>query len=194
MADATANMVLRTVYLPRELDAKLKIIAFQEDRSKNDIVRELLQEGLDSRNAPRAIVSADRSAPRAVLDAAPAAQTTPSLSKSERSNLKQTPAVPIRSSVKHDYIVCLEDGKKLRMLKRYLHTNYGLTPEQYRQKWGLPADYPMVAPAYSEMRKGLAVAIGLGRKRVGPGATGPKPKPIRKFARKAGRKEQTVSA
>ena len=82
-----------------------------------------------------------------------------------------TPAVSIRASIKPDYIVCLEDGKKLTMLKRYLHTNFGMTPQQYRAKWKLPADYPMVAPNYAEKRRVLAKAIGLGRK---PGATRPK--------------------
>jgi predicted transcriptional regulator len=76
------------------------------------------------------------------------------------------PAVPVRSSIKHDYIVCLEDGKKLKMLKRYLRTNYNMTPEEYRTKWKLPRDYPMVAPAYAEQRRGLAKQIGLGRKRT----------------------------
>ena len=73
------------------------------------------------------------------------------------------PAVPIRNSVKRDFIVCLDDGKKLKMLKRHLMTHYGMTPEDYRAKWGLPADYPMVAPAYAEKRRELAKAIGLGR-------------------------------
>ncbi len=73
------------------------------------------------------------------------------------------PAVPIRASIKKDYIVCLEDGKKLKMLKRHLMTHYGMTPDDYRAKWGLPADYPMVAPAYAEQRRTLAKAIGLGR-------------------------------
>ena len=77
---------------------------------------------------------------------------------------KQEPAVSIRASIKQDHIVCLEDGKKLKMLKRYLRTNYGMTPEDYRTKWGLPRDYPMVAPAYAETRRGLAHKIGLGRK------------------------------
>ena len=77
---------------------------------------------------------------------------------------KPEPAVPIRSSVKPDYIVCLEDGKKLKMLKRYLKTNYDMTPEEYRARWNLPADYPMVAPAYAERRRELAKEIGLGRK------------------------------
>jgi predicted transcriptional regulator len=74
------------------------------------------------------------------------------------------PAVSIRASIKPDYIVCLEDGKKLKMLKRHLMTHYNLTPDQYRQRWNLPADYPMVAPNYAERRRELAVKIGLGRK------------------------------
>ena len=78
---------------------------------------------------------------------------------------KPEPKVPIRSSIKPDYIVCLEDGKRLKMLKRHLMTHYGLTPDQYRQKWGLSADYPMVAPNYAEQRRTLAKSIGLGTKR-----------------------------
>ncbi len=76
----------------------------------------------------------------------------------------QAPAVPIKKSVFPDYIVCLEDGKKLKMLKRHLMTSYGLTPDAYRAKWGLPRDYPMVAPSYAATRSGLAKKIGLGRK------------------------------
>ncbi|HET9355269.1 MAG TPA: MucR family transcriptional regulator, partial [Sphingomicrobium sp.] len=72
---------------------------------------------------------------------------------------------PVRASIKPDYIVCLEDGKRLKMLKRHLMTHYNLTPDQYRQKWGLAADYPMVAPNYAEQRRTLAKAIGLGTKR-----------------------------
>jgi predicted transcriptional regulator len=79
---------------------------------------------------------------------------------------KAEPAVSIRSSIKPDYIVCLEDGKKLTMLKRYLRTNFNMTPDDYRAKWGLPRDYPMVAPNYAEKRRGLAVQIGLGRKKA----------------------------
>ena len=75
------------------------------------------------------------------------------------------PAVPIKSSIKPDYVVCLEDGKKLKMLKRHLMTHYGMTPDEYRVKWGLPRDYPMVAPNYAEQRRKLAKAIGLGRKK-----------------------------
>jgi len=77
---------------------------------------------------------------------------------------KPQPAVAIRNSIKPDYIVCLEDGKKLKMLKRYLRTNFNMTPEEYRARWGLPADYPMVAPNYAEKRRDLAKKIGLGRK------------------------------
>jgi predicted transcriptional regulator len=83
------------------------------------------------------------------------------------------PAVSVRNSVKPDYIVCLEDGKKLTMLKRYLATRYGMTPQQYRAKWKLPADYPMVAPNYADRRRELAKVIGLGRKKAeaAPAAT-----------------------
>ena len=78
---------------------------------------------------------------------------------------KPEPKVSIRSSVKPDYIVCLEDGKKLKMLKRHLMTHYNMTPEQYRQKWGLSADYPMVAPNYANARSQLAKKMGLGTRR-----------------------------
>jgi predicted transcriptional regulator len=88
------------------------------------------------------------------LSAAPAVQET-----------KQEPAVSVRASVKPDYIVCLEDGKKLKMLKRHLMTHYQMTPEDYRAKWNLPADYPMVAPNYAEQRRSLAKKIGLGTAR-----------------------------
>jgi predicted transcriptional regulator len=79
-------------------------------------------------------------------------------------DIRQEPAVSIRASIKPDYIVCLEDGQKLKMLKRHLMTHYQMTPEQYRAKWKLPADYPMVSPNYAEQRRSLAVKIGLGRK------------------------------
>jgi predicted transcriptional regulator len=76
---------------------------------------------------------------------------------------RRRPAVPIARSVQHDHIVCLEDGRKLKMLKRYLRTRYDMSPEEYRRKWGLPPDYPMVAPAYAERRSAFAKEIGLGR-------------------------------
>lgn len=88
------------------------------------------------------------------------------------------PAVSIRSSVKKDHLVCLEDGKKMKMLKRHLMTEHGMTPDEYRQRWGLGADYPMVAPDYAETRRELAKKIGLGRK---PG-------------QKRGRKKKSVAA
>lgn len=78
------------------------------------------------------------------------------------------PAVPIKRSVFPDHIVCLEDGKKLKMLKRHLATSYNLTPDEYREKWGLPRDYPMVAPTYANTSSNLAKTIGLGRKRTEP--------------------------
>jgi predicted transcriptional regulator len=77
----------------------------------------------------------------------------------------QAPAVSIRASVKPDHLVSLESGRKMKMLKRYLMTNYGMTPADYRAKWGLPKDYPMVAPNYAQRRKELAVKIGLGHRR-----------------------------
>ena len=82
---------------------------------------------------------------------------------------KPVPAVHPKKSVFADYIVCLEDGKKLKMLKRHLQSSYNMTPDQYRERWGLPRDYPMVAPSYAERRSDLAKEIGLGRKTETPG-------------------------
>lgn len=97
-----------------------------------------------------------------------------------------TPAVPIKRSVFPDYVICLEDGKKLKIMKRYLSTAYNMTPEQYRKRWGLPADYPMVAPNYAAQRAGLARKIGLGRKNA-EAETPPAPetKPTRRRRPKA---------
>ena len=75
------------------------------------------------------------------------------------------PAVPVKRSINPDYIDCLEDGKKFKSLKRHLRTQYNMTPEQYREKWGLPVDYPMVAPNYAEARSQLAKQMGLGQQR-----------------------------
>ncbi len=75
------------------------------------------------------------------------------------------PAVPVKKSVTPDYIVCLEDGKKFKSLKRHLRTQYNMTPEEYREKWGLPTDYPMVAPNYAQARSDLAKKMGLGQQR-----------------------------
>lgn len=82
----------------------------------------------------------------------------------EAAAVELVPAVPIKKSVTDDYIICLEDGKKLKMLKRHLMTAYGMTPDEYRAKWGLRHDYPMVAPSYAKKRQELAKKIGLGRK------------------------------
>ena len=89
------------------------------------------------------------------------------------------PAVSVRKSVTPEFIVCLEDGKKLKTLKRHLATHYNLTPAAYRQRWGLPNDYPMVAPAYAAQRSALAKSIGLGRKRAAA-APEPEPEPVAK--------------
>ena len=83
----------------------------------------------------------------------------------ENASVELTPAVPIKKSVHNDYIICLEDGKKFKSLKRHLMTHYGMTPEDYREKWELPPDYPMVAPAYAEARSRLAKEMGLGQGR-----------------------------
>ncbi|WP_257544717.1 MucR family transcriptional regulator [Sphingopyxis sp. DBS4] len=91
------------------------------------------------------------------------------LGQTAEPEVKQEPAVSIRSSVKPDYIVCLEDGKKLKMLRRHLMTHYNMTPDDYRAKWNLPKDYPMTAPAYAEKRRALAKEIGLGTKGRGGG-------------------------
>lgn len=105
--------------------------------------------------APDALPEVIRSVYRAVA-------TLPSLSDTgPEPRLK--PAVPVSKSVANDYIVCLEDGRKLKMLKRYLRSRYDMSPDEYRRRWGLPPDYPMVAPAYTERRSEFAKKIGLGK-------------------------------
>lgn len=86
------------------------------------------------------------------------------LGVTEQVEERPEPAVSVRASVKNDHVVCLEDGKKMKMLKRHLMTDHGMTPDEYRARWNLPADYPMVAPDYAEKRRELAKKIGLGRK------------------------------
>jgi predicted transcriptional regulator len=81
----------------------------------------------------------------------------------DKQSERPKPAAPVNKSVQHDYIVCLEDGKKLKMLKRYLRTTYNMSPDEYRKRWSLPADYPMVAPAYAARRSEFAKKIGLGK-------------------------------
>lgn len=91
-------------------------------------------------------------------------QTLSAIGNGEQHQPRPEPAVPIKKSVLPDYIVCLEDGKKLKMLKRHLKTAYNMTPEKYRERWGLPSDYPMVAPNYAKQRSQLARELGLGTK------------------------------
>jgi predicted transcriptional regulator len=97
-------------------------------------------------------------------------------------SVELTPAVPIRRSVTDDHLICLEDGKKMKMLKRHLMTEHGLTPEEYRARWGLKPDYPMVAATYSAQRQDLAKRFGLGRK---PSPVPPEPEPKPRRRRKA---------
>lgn len=93
-------------------------------------------------------------------------RTLAALGRGEVVAEKQAPAVPVKKSVFPDHIICLEDGKKLKMLKRHLKTAYNMSPEQYREKWGLPPEYPMVAPNYAKHRSSLAKKIGLGTRRA----------------------------
>ncbi len=86
-------------------------------------------------------------------------------SSDQAASSEPEPAVPIKRSVKRNYVICLEDGKKLKMLKRHLRNAFDMSPNEYRRKWGLPSDYPMVAPSYSARRSELAKKIGLGRKK-----------------------------
>jgi len=96
---------------------------------------------------------------------------------------KPQPAVPIKKSVTPDYIICLEDGKKLKMLKRHLKTRYDMTPEEYRTRWGLPDNYPMVAPSYAKQRSELAKSFGLGQPKM--------KKPAKTWTRASSRRAKT---
>ena len=111
--------------------------------------------------------------------------------KDDEGPVELTPAVPIKKSITEDYIICLEDGKKLKMLKRYLMTMYGMTPDDYRTKWGLKADYPMIAPGYARRRRDLAFKIGLGRKREAPSVIKARAKPAAKATAKPRSKRKT---
>jgi len=110
----------------------------------------------------------------------------------EKQETPPEPAVPIRRSIQPDHLVCLEDGKKLKMLKRHLQTAFGMTPEEYRAKWGLPHDYPMVAPSYAKQRSELAKQIGLGRRPAAAKAKAPA-KAAAKAPAKRGRKKATAA-
>jgi predicted transcriptional regulator len=102
------------------------------------------------------------------------ALTTVSSGASDAPPVKLEPAVPIRRSISPDFLICLEDGRKFKSLKRHLRTKYELSPEQYREKWGLPKDYPMVAPSYAASRSALAKSMGLGQGGQKAGAAPPK--------------------
>ena len=104
-------------------------------------------------------------------------QALATLGAEQEAAAKPTPVVPIKQSVKPEYIVCLDDGKKFKMLKRHLRTAYNMTPDDYRTRWGLPSDYPMVAPNYAKQRSALAKKIGLGRK---PGTKAKQPSKTKK--------------
>jgi predicted transcriptional regulator len=97
--------------------------------------------------------------------------------------------VPVKRSIHNEFIICLEDGKKLKMLKRHLSSRYSMTPDDYRKRWGLPKDYPMVAPAYAAQRSALAKEIGLGRKAAAPA---PEPVPAKPVRRAGGRKKKVA--
>jgi predicted transcriptional regulator len=93
----------------------------------------------------------------------------------QKKSLPQSPAVPVKKSITPDYLICLEDGKRVKMLKRYLRTSYGMTPAQYRAKWGLPVDYPMAAPNYTLARSDFAKKVGFGTKKARMARTAKKP-------------------
>ena len=103
--------------------------------------------------------------PQLIADVFGALSRGAASNKSPMEEVAEKPAVPVRSSVKPDHIVCLEDGKKFKSLKRHLRTDHSLSPDEYRRKWDLPSNYPMVAPEYGRIRSELARSIGLGRKR-----------------------------
>jgi predicted transcriptional regulator len=112
----------------------------------------------------------------AVINSVYAALSGPQAAPAPAPEVRPEPAVAVKRSITPDYIICLEDGKKLKMLKRHLATAYGLTPDEYRQRWNLAADYPMVAPNYAAQRSTLAKQIGLGSR----SRTAPPPKPVRR--------------
>ena len=122
-------------------------------------------------------------------------QALRTVGETEKPGDTPVPAVPIRKSIGTDFLVCLEDGKKVKMLKRYLASRYNLTPDTYRQRWGLAKDYPMVAPAYAARRSELAKQIGLGRKLAAAAPLpAPQPAPAAPEPRRrvGGRKKKTV--
>ncbi len=131
------------------------------DNSRNDLLAELTAEVVAAYVSNNVVQTGDL--PSLISEVHTALGATGSTPAAPAE--KQKPAVPIRKSVHNDYIICLENGMKFKSLKRHLMTYHGLTPEEYREKWNLPSDYPMVAPAYAEARSRLAKEMGLGQKR-----------------------------
>lgn len=136
----------------------------QQDNNQVGIKPEIIELSTDIVSAyvsNNAVSQADL--PKLIADVhATLAGLTSNSSEAEQENRK--PAVSVKKSITPDYIICLEDGKKFKSLKRHLRTHYDLSPEEYREKWGLPSDYPMVAPNYAAARSRLAREMGLGRK------------------------------
>ena len=133
------------------------------DTLKNDPLLPLVTEIVVAYLSHNTVAMTD--IPRLIAETRAAlAQSATTISNGERVSLvtSKEPAVPVKKSVTPDYLICLEDGTKLKMLKRHLRTAYDMTPEQYREKWGLPEDYPMVAPNYAKKRSSLAREFGLG--------------------------------
>jgi predicted transcriptional regulator len=128
----------------------------------------------------------------ALISQVHATLTATATGKDEAKHQKLEPAVPIKNSVKPDYIICLEDGKKFKSLKRHLQSAYNLTAEEYRKKWGLKYDYPMVAPAYAAKRSELAKSMGLGNLRTKESATKPKSAAAKSKRAAAGKKRKAA--
>ncbi|WAJ28795.1 MucR family transcriptional regulator [Antarcticirhabdus aurantiaca] len=155
--------------------------------SRLDAVTDIITSYLSNNQVPAselpALIASVRAALEAPAGGRPAAEAEP---------VDLTPAVPVKKSITPDYLISLEDGRPYKSLKRHLQASYGMTPDDYRRKWGLPADYPMVAPNYAAARSALAKSMGLGRKRIDavepepePVAEAPAPKPRRGRAKKA---------
>lgn len=142
----------------------------EENNNANDLIITLTADVVAAHVSNNSVAVGDVATLIANVHSALTGLSTPAEAPVE----KQEPAISIRSSVKPDYIVCLEDGKKLKMLKRYLMSRFQMTPDEYRAKWGLSADYPMTAPNYAQQRKELAVKIGLGKAGKGRKAATPK--------------------
>ena len=153
MADVAGNkMVLRSLYLPLELDRVLRSLAFSRSMSKAELMRIFIENGLKNVKESGEKTLAER------LSALSAVKMD------EETVNKPKPEISIKKTVTPDYIISLEDGKQYKSLKRHLTTR-GLSPDQYRQKWGLPHDYPMVAATYAAQRSELAKSTGLGQLR-----------------------------